>query len=143
VRRLLSGAGAALAAKAITGFAVTALALTAAGAATEATITGSLNPDDWGQQVKQQVAACKAELETGQHGIGACVSAFARQHGQLVSDQHRASGARVNHGNGNANGHDKVKANKGKGKDKGIGHGQPGQKPDHTMMVASAENSET
>jgi len=133
----LSSAGAALAAKAITGFAVTALALTAAGAATESTITGSLNPDDWGQQVKQQVAVCKAELESGQHGIGACVSAFARQHGQLVSDQHRASGASVNHGNGNANGHDKVKANKGNG------HGQPGQKPDHTVVVASAENSET
>jgi len=81
MRRILSGAGAALVVKALTGFAVAALAATAGAAATEATITGSLNPADWGQQVKHQVAACKAQLETGQHGIGACVSAFAKQHG--------------------------------------------------------------
>jgi len=140
LRKLLSGAGAALVVKALTGLAVAALAATAAGAAAEATITGSLNPDDWGQQVKKQVAACKAELETGEHGIGACVSAFAKQHGQLVSAEHRASGARVNHGNGNANGHAKDKGNNGKGKSQG--HGQSGHKPDNSVSVSSAESSE-
>jgi hypothetical protein len=140
LRKLLSGAGAALVVKALTGFAVAALAATAAGAAAEATITGSLNPDDWGQQVKKQVAACKAELETDEHGIGACVSAFAKQHGQLVSAEHRASGARVNHGNGNANGHAKDKGNNGKGKSQG--HGQSGHKPDNSVSVSSAESSE-
>jgi hypothetical protein len=138
LRKLLSGAGAAIVVKALTGFAVAALAATAAGAAAEATITGSLNPDDWGQQVKKQVAACKAELETGEHGIGACVSAFAKQHGKLVSGEH-ASGARLNHGNGNANGHSK---DKGKGKGQSQSHGQPGHKPDHTAVVSSAETSD-
>ena len=140
MRKLFSGAGAALAVKALTGFAVAVVATTVAAAAAEATITGSLNPDDWGQQVKHQVAVCKAELETGEHGIGACVSAFASQHGKLVSAEHRASGARENHGNGHAYGHDKDKGNNGKDKDKGQGHGQPGQKPDR--VVGAAEGSE-
>lgn len=39
----------------------------------------------FGQQVKEQVQDCKAQLHTGMHGIGACVSDFAQQHGQ----QHR------------------------------------------------------
>jgi hypothetical protein len=134
LRKLLSGAGAAIAVKLVTGFAVAALAMTAAGAATEAAITGSLNPADWGQQVKHQVALCKAALTTGQHGIGACVSAFAKQHGDLVSDQH-ASGPRLNHGDGHGNG----KANNdgkhngngnGKGKGGASGNAQPGHKRD-------------
>jgi hypothetical protein len=139
LRKLLSGAGAALVVKALTGFAVAALAATAAGAAAEATISGSLNPADWGQQVRHQVAACKAELATGEHGIGACVSAFAKQHGKLVSAENRASGARVNQGN--ANGHDKVKGSaNGNGNGKSQSHGQPSHKPDHSVVVASAEN---
>jgi hypothetical protein len=143
LRNLLGGAGAALVVKALTGFAVAALAATAAGAAAEATITGSLNPDDWGQQVKKQVAACKAELETGEHGIGACVSAFAKQHGKLVSAEHRASGTRLNHGNGNANanGHNKDKG-KGNGNGKSQSHPQPGHKPDHSVVLTSAGSTE-
>ena len=135
MRKLLSGASAALVVKALTGFAVAALAATAAGAAAEATITGSLNPNDWGQQVRHQVAVCKAELKTGQHGIGACVSAFAKQHGKLVSGEQRASG------NGNANGHDKVKgSDHGNGNGKSQSHGQLSHKPDHIVAVTSAEN---
>ncbi len=136
MKRLLSGAGAALIVKAVTGFAVAALAATAAGAVTEAAITGSANPDDWGKQVTAQVAACKDALKTGEHGIGQCVSAFAKQHGQQVSDQ-RASGARLNHGNGNANGQDKA-AGKGNGKGKGHGqaNGQTSHKPDHAVAVS-------
>jgi uncharacterized membrane protein YgcG len=52
-RRLLGGAGAALGIKVLTGFALAAFAAAAAGAATEAVVTRSLNPVDWGQQVHQ------------------------------------------------------------------------------------------
>jgi hypothetical protein len=141
VRRLLSGAGAAIAVKIATGFAVAVFASTVAAVATEAALTGSLNPADWGQQVKQTVATCKESLRaSGTRGIGQCVSAFAKQHGKIVSAEHRASGARLNHGNGNANanGHSKDKGNNGKGKSQT--HGQPSHKPDHSVVVASAEN---
>jgi hypothetical protein len=140
LRKILSGAGAALVVKVLTGVAVAAFAATAAGAAAEATITGSLNPADWGQQVKHQVAVCKADLATGEHGIGACVSAFAKQHGKLVSAEHRASGSRLNQGNGNANGHSTDKGANGNGKGKSQSHGQPSHKPDHSVVVASAQN---
>ena len=127
----------ALAVKAATGFAVAAVAILAAAAVTEAAITGSADPANWGQQVRQQVIACKAALATGEHGIGQCVSAFASRHGQEMSG--RASGARLNHGNGNAN-HDKAsndsgKAN-GKGKANGHAHGQTSHKPDHAVEVS-------
>jgi hypothetical protein len=81
-------------AKVAVGIAVATIAVAAAGAATEASVTGSVNPSDWGQQVVQQVAKCKAALAPGSHGIGQCVSAFAKQHGPAVSADHRASGAR-------------------------------------------------
>lgn len=142
MKSLLSGVRAALVVKAATGLAVAALAVVAAASVTEAAITGSADPANWGQQVRQQVIACKAALETGQHGIGQCVSAFASQHGQVMSG--RASGARLNHGNGNANGHDKAtgesngKANgSGKGKGNGNGHGQTSHKPDHAVAVSN------
>lgn len=102
MKRLFGGAGAALAAKLATGFAVAALAAAGAGVAGEVAVTGSLNPNDWGQQVKQQVATCKDTLRaSGVRGIGQCVSAFAKQHGDLVSDQHQASQARDHGNNGN------------------------------------------
>ncbi len=116
-KRLLGGAGVALGLKVATGLAVAAFAAAAAGATTEVAITGSLNPADWGQQVSQTVTDCKNKLAAGQNGIGACVSDFAKQHGDLVSDSHQASKARDNHGkdngkdngtgngNGNGNGH--------------------------------------
>ncbi len=106
--RLLGGGRSALVVKAATGFAVAAIAVVAAAAVSEAAITGSADPTNWGRAVTQQVAICKAALKTGEHGIGQCVSAFASQHGQVMSG--RASGARLNHGNGNANGHDKATA---------------------------------
>jgi hypothetical protein len=107
MKRLLGGAGAALAAKVATGFAFGVLAAAGATAATEASITGSLNPNDWGQQVVQQVEKCKAALQPDQHGIGQCVSAFAKQHGPAVSQDHRASPGRTNPGKGHDNGHGK------------------------------------
>jgi len=102
-RKILGGAGAALAAKVAVGFAVAGFAAAAVTTVTEVSTTGSLNPADWGQQVKTQVATCKDTLRaSGVRGIGECVSDFAQQHGQLVSGSH-ASGARE-HGNGNGNG---------------------------------------
>ena len=138
MKRLLSGGRAALAVKAATGFAVAALAMVSAAAVAEAAITVSADPANWGQQVRQQVIACKAALESGQHGIGPCVSAFASHHGQVMSG--RASGARLNHGNGNAKGHDQAaKSNdKGKGKANGHGNGQTSHKPDHTVAVSNS-----
>jgi hypothetical protein len=139
----LSGGASALAVKAAAGFAVAVVTILAAAAVTEAAITGSADPSNWGRLVTQQVATCKAALKTGEHGIGQCVSAFAKQHGDTVSDQ-RASGARLNHGN--ANGHDTAtdeatnggKGNgKGRGNGHGNGHGQTSHKSDHSTVVTS------
>ena len=88
MKRLLGGAGAAFGVKILTGFAVAAAAATFAAAATEVAITGSINPLNWGQQGTQQVDACKASAaRLGVHGIGQCVSSFARQNGDATSDK--------------------------------------------------------
>jgi hypothetical protein len=109
MKKLLGGAGAAIGVKILTGFAVAAAAATLAVAATEVATTGSVNPLNWGQQVKQQVADCKASAaRLGVHGIGQCVASFARQHGDAVSDSHSNKDKNAN-GNGNANGKDKSK----------------------------------
>jgi len=128
MKKLLSGAGAALAAKIATGFAVAAIASTAAVAATEISLTGSANPANWGQQVKQTVETCKETLRaSGTRGIGQCVSAFASQHGKTESGDHS---------NGNANGHAKDKGNNGKhlGQNKDHGNSQAGNKPDDSEV---------
>jgi len=91
---VLAKAATVVSAKGAIGLAVAALALGTAGA--EAAITGTTNPANWGQQVVQQVQKCKDALAPGSHGIGDCVSTFAKQHGQQVSSEHRASGAREN-----------------------------------------------
>lgn len=111
MKKLLGGAGAALGVKIVTGLAVAALAATAAVAATEVAVTGSINPANWGQQVKEQVADCKeAALAAGRHGIGECVSDFAKKHGDAVSDTHQNGGADKDSDH-NANGKDKKKRN--------------------------------
>ena len=66
-------------------------AVAAAGAVTATAVTGSPNPQVWGQQVKAQVESCKDLLHTGQHGIGDCVSDFASKHGQTQRNQHAQS----------------------------------------------------
>jgi len=76
------------------GLVVAALAVGAAGVASEAAITGSADPSNWGQQVVLQVDKCKDALTPGSHGIGECVSTFASTHGKQVSSDHRASSAR-------------------------------------------------
>jgi len=110
MKKLLGGAGAAIGLKVLTGFAVAAAAATFAVAATEVATTGSLNPLNWGQQVTQQVNACKVSAERlGVHGIGQCVASFARTHGKAVSASHKPTNP-GNNGNGNANGHSKDKS---------------------------------
>ena len=122
MKRLMGGAGAALGVKILTGFAVAAAAATFAAAATEVAITGSVNPLNWGQQVRQQVDACKASAaRLGVHGIGQCVSSFARQHGDSVSDKPKKDKSdKTDNGNGNANDKDKSKSH-GQGSDKSQG----------------------
>ncbi len=53
------------------------------------------------------------------------MSQVAKQHGKIVSAEHRASNARQN-GNGNGNGNGK---DKDKGKHKGQNEQQPGNRP--------------
>jgi hypothetical protein len=90
----LATAASVISAKGAVGLAVAVLA---AGAAGEAVVTGSVNPSNWGQQVVVQVQTCKDALTGDEHGIGDCVSTFAKQNGPAVSGDHRASGARTNH----------------------------------------------
>ncbi len=69
-------------AKTVTALALSVVAIVAAGATTEAVITGSANPANWGRLVVQQVQTCKVALAPGGHGVGECVSSFASQHAQ-------------------------------------------------------------
>jgi len=91
---VLAKAATVVSTKGAVGLAVALLAVGAAGIATEAAVTGSANPTNWGQAVVDQVNKCKDALKPGQHGIGQCVSAFAKTHGKQVSSQHAASSAR-------------------------------------------------
>lgn len=116
-RTVIGGAGAALTVKVLTGIAAAAAVVTVAGVVT----TGSLSPAHWGQQVTQTVQTCKDDLaNSGQHGIGDCVSDFSNQHGALVS-----SGAR-HHGDTNPNGNSSGGSNNGKDKDKSHHTPSPG-----------------
>lgn len=82
---VLAHAVALVSTKAAIGITVAVLAVGAAGVVTEAAVTGSANPSNWGQAVVQQVDTCKDALKPGTHGIGQCVSTFAKQHGKAVS----------------------------------------------------------
>jgi hypothetical protein len=55
--------------------------LLATGGATGVAAAAAAN-GAFGQQVKEQVQDCKAQLASGAHGIGDCVSDFAQQHSQ-------------------------------------------------------------
>src|SRR5260370_32540260 len=119
--RLLGGDGAAIGIKILTGIAVAAAATTIAVAATEVAITGSVNPTNWGQQVTTVVDACKASaVRLGVHGIGQCVSSFARTHGGTVSDGHPNKGKDKTNTGGTGNGSPKPNANAHNGS-----HGKP------------------
>lgn len=72
------------------------------GTVAAASATGSTNPDVWGQAVRAAVTTCRAQLHPGEHGVGPCVSSFARQNGAEEKREHAASGARQNHPQGRA-----------------------------------------
>jgi hypothetical protein len=81
-------------AKSKVAIAATAAALaTGGGVAAKAAITGDANPFHWGHQVSQQVNTCKDDLAPDEHGIGQCVSDFAKQHGQQVREAHSQAGS--------------------------------------------------
>src|SRR3989442_6760836 len=77
--------------KAVVSLAIATMALAAS--AVLAAASGSLNPQAWGQQVGSAVEQCKTDLQPGLHGIGACVSAFARRQGQQMQTQRGSNGA--------------------------------------------------
>ena len=91
---ILSHVSSVISAKAAGGLA--AAALVVGGGAAAGVATGSPNPAVWGQAVVATVKDCKSALTSGQHGIGDCVSTFAKQKGQQERSAH-ASSARENH----------------------------------------------
>ena len=106
-KTVMGGAGTALTVKVLTGVVAAAAAVTVAGVVT----TGSLSPADWGQQVTQTVQTCKDNIaNSGQHGIGDCVSDFANQHGALVASAARHHGDTNPNGNSSGGSKDKDKA---------------------------------
>ena len=71
------------------------LALAAAvvgGGTVLASVSTHSDPAQWGKTVTAAVASCKADLTTGHHGIGKCVSAVADKHGMAEKNAH-AQGA--------------------------------------------------
>ena len=113
-KRLLGGAGAALGVKVLTGFALAAFAAAAAGAATEAVVTRSLNPVHWGQQVHRALEqAAEGAKSTPDSGKTTDSKAGSKDNAKTKSDSHGAgkSDAKGNSkgqgggGNGNGNGH--------------------------------------
>jgi len=118
--------------KGAAGLAIAFVAVAAAGVATEAAVTGSANPTNWGQAVVAQVTKCKDALTPGHHGIGECVSAFAKTHGKAVSESH-ASAAREHASDARRNGGDHTPgppANKGK--PSSAPGGKPSPVPSHS-----------
>jgi hypothetical protein len=89
-RRLHLGpsAGVPFAGKVAMGLAAATLSLGAVGAAAATAITHSIDPQVWGQQIREAVADCKETAKSGRHGIGDCVSAFATQHGTAKRAEH-------------------------------------------------------
>ena len=67
------------------------------GSALAAASAGHGNPAAWGKTVTAAVANCMDQLRGEQHGIGQCVSAVARQHGEEERTSHPASAAPANH----------------------------------------------
>ena len=133
MKRLLGGAGAAIGIKILTGIAVAAAATTIAVAATEVAITGSVNPSNWGQQVTTVVDACKASAaRLGVHGIGQCVSSFARTHGDTVSDSKPKNDKTKTGVTGNGSPNPNANA-------KNKSHGQPTDKSSRPSIATAGE----
>jgi len=86
--------------KALTGVALAVITAAAAGAATEAVVTGTINPSAWVQQGIAQVEKCSAALGGG--GMAECANSFSLQHGNPRSG---APGARGEQSGEPSNGH--------------------------------------
>jgi hypothetical protein len=69
---------------------VAAAVVAGGGTVAAAAATGSADPATWGRTVTEAVATCRSQLGEDQHGIGQCVSAVARKHGESQRDAHRA-----------------------------------------------------
>ena len=141
MKKLLGGAGAAIGVKILTGIAVAAAATTFAVAASEVAITGSVNPANWGHQVKQVVAECKASAaRLGVHGIGQCVSSFARQNGDTVSDSNAKNDKTKTKTGVTGNGSPNPNAN---AKDKGKSNGQGSSKSEGSRPAITTAGEPT
>jgi hypothetical protein len=125
-KTVAGGAGAALTVKLLTGVAAAAAAVTVAGAVT----TGSLNPVNWGAAVTQRVQTCKDDIaNSGQHGIGDCVSQLANTHGATVASDARHHGNPNDKGNGSGNGNGNPNTNNNNGGGNGHGNGRSTSHP--------------
>jgi hypothetical protein len=107
------------AARAATVVVAAAIGLMATTVLAVAAVTGSASPQAWGQYVTNAVSTCKSELPNGQHGIGQCVRAIARQKGPQESNQHSNAG-----GNGAGMSHPSPK-----GRPSGVTGGPPSTRP--------------
>jgi hypothetical protein len=137
VLAVLAGAPALISAK-VAAAGIVLVAATTTGVAIHSAAAGNTanDPGTWGQQVVQQVQKCKAALGADQHGIGKCVSQFAKQHGDQQSDQNGQGAGNDQDGSGddgNGNGH-------GHGKPSGVPtpQGKGGASGDHPTPPASA-----
>jgi hypothetical protein len=86
VPSLLAGASSKLA----VGLATAALAIGGGTVAAAAASTHSADPTAWGSVVGDAVTSCRDQLGAGEHGIGQCVSAVARKHGEAQRAAHAA-----------------------------------------------------
>lgn len=84
---LLSSVAAAASSKAAAGLAAAALVV-GGGTAAAAAASHSANPGAFSRSISEAVEACKSKLASGQHGIGDCVSAAAKHHGQERRAEH-------------------------------------------------------
>ena len=86
----------ATAAKAKVAAAVLAGVVVAGGGAAGATVAAANGA--FGSQVAAKVTTCKQQLTSGVHGIGQCVSTFAKQKGVQERDQHSQNNGKGNNG---------------------------------------------
>jgi hypothetical protein len=146
VSRLLAAVPALVTAQvAAAGIAVVAAAST--GVAVHNVVTGSGSNDaaTWGQKVVEQVQKCKAELGPGEHGIGKCVSQFAKQNGDQQSDRNGQGAGNDEDGSGDdGNGHGRPSAHptpQGKGQGVTGSHPTPPAHPTPTVHPTPDANA--
>jgi len=119
---MLSTLAATMTTKVAAGLATAAVVVGGGTAAAAAAATHSANPVTWARTIAETVVTCKSELADGDHGIGQCVSAVARQHGQEQRDAHSAASDHGQQPNASASPHPT-------GPDKPHPTGQPASHP--------------